>query len=213
VLRARALARTWRRPDVAAQLTDLVVRQLADPVGNTTFSLFREVMDALMAEPDLPVPARLVDLGCGPGHYGELLERHHSERFTYVGYDTEAMIEQGRRLWPARDLRVGDVVRGRGADLDEADVILASGLLDVLSVRDARRVLERMLAAPARFIVIHRQEFGEETSVIEAEGYGQPIWRLALSRAELADRARTHGREIVRFFEPPTERVGAVLLR
>jgi trans-aconitate methyltransferase len=74
----------------------------------------------------------VVDLGCGVGVYYELVKRHFPS-ITYTGFDySEAAINIAYDAW---DAKPGTFCLGRYEDItriDEASIVLASGLCDVM---------------------------------------------------------------------------------
>jgi SAM-dependent methyltransferase len=191
----------WRSADVVAQHRDLVRRELADPDAVPPYRAFFVAMETLMNERPLPMPARLLDFGCGLGHYGELLERRFQGRFEYVGCDSAPeMVEAARREWPGREFVVNDLFDNR-LELGAYDVILAGALLDV--VDDVHRGLDVLLAAPAPYIVLHRQRITEDASRTEtAPGYrGQTTYRSFLNLRDLEAAVHRHGRRIAHHFD------------
>jgi SAM-dependent methyltransferase len=72
---------------------------------------------------------RILDVGCGLGHFVDFLKERYRE-FTYVGVDlSERMIELGKELHPGVDLRVANILT---EDLGEFDVVAASGIFYLL---------------------------------------------------------------------------------
>ena len=73
---------------------------------------------------------------------------------------------------------------------------MASALLDVLA--DIDPGLDALLAADARWVVLHRQRLDPSRSHVEvAAGYrGQHTYRTYVTRAALEESARRHGRRI-----------------
>src|SRR5207302_9062051 len=114
---------TWQSRSVADQHRRLVFQQLEHPDEVPPFRGFVELMRVLVGEFELPETPRLLDLGCGAGHYSELLERNFPSRFRYTGWDSSAeMVAAARAQWPEREFVVADVFDDT---LPTVDVLLA----------------------------------------------------------------------------------------
>jgi SAM-dependent methyltransferase len=191
----RRYRNSWRSKDVAKQMVDLTTTQLLQPEVVAPYRAFRELLLAVVADPGLPDVAALLDIGCGAGAYGELLERWAPGRFSYIGADySDEILEAARSLWPSRRFERRDIFEP-GA-LDGFDVVLASALLDVLvNVDDA---IDALLRSDARHVILHRQRVGGRRSQVQvAAGYrGQRTYRSSLAREQLDEVAARHGRAI-----------------
>jgi len=185
---------TWTSPDVASQMLELTNSQLQHPDDVAPYRAFRELLEILVREEALPRPATFLDIGCGMGAYGELLERWAPGRFAYTGADyAEATVATARERWPARQFVRRDVHEEHA--LDGFDVVFASALLDVLA--DYERVLEALCAADAPWVVLHRQRVGRRPGVEIVPGYrGQRTYRSTVTTELLTDVAARHGRGI-----------------
>jgi hypothetical protein len=93
-----------------------------------------------------------------------------------------------------------DDVLDTSLDLDSFDVIVASGLVEV--VADYERVLDALLGSRAPLVLLHRQALSDAaTEIATADAYrGQTTHKVTLGRAELDAIARRHGRHAVREF-------------
>ena len=78
---------SWRSTNVAQQMLELTDAQLQVPETVAPYVAFRELVVPLVDSPDVPRPARILDIGAGMGAYGELLDRWWPGRFDYVGAD------------------------------------------------------------------------------------------------------------------------------
>ena len=91
-------------------MDSLAEQQLANPEDVAPYRTFLEAIERLVREERLPEPARLLDFGCGVGHYSELLERYFPGRFAYTGCDfSEPMLAAARARWPEREFVVNDL--------------------------------------------------------------------------------------------------------
>jgi SAM-dependent methyltransferase len=199
-VRRRRHRDSWRSPEVAAQMSTLAASELRDPDRVAPYRTFLESVETLLSEFPVPQPAALLDVGCGTGHYSELLERAFPGRFTYRGCDySAAMIEEARRLWPERDFFRCDPF-SEPAALEGYDVLLASALIDVLPEYD--RPLEVLLAASAPYVLVHRQRITPGRSRVEVSpGYsGQTTYRVLLNLDDLSRTAARLGRVVARSF-------------
>jgi SAM-dependent methyltransferase len=193
-------SRTWTSRSVAEQHRDLVLDELGHPDDVAPYRAFREAVDVLVAEFPLADPARLVDVGCGAGHYGELLERFHPGSFEYTGYDySTEMIRIARDLWPGRRFEVKDLF-DESLDLSAFDVVFAGALVDVLS--DYERALRVLLGSRAPYVLLHRQRITDAPSRVEdTAGYArQRTFATYLNRGELERLAAEHSRTVAREF-------------
>jgi hypothetical protein len=186
---------SWHSTDVARQMLELTNSQLEHPDDVPPYRAFRDILSLLVADPALPRPARLLDIGAGAGAYGELVERWAPGAFEYTGADyAEEILATARARWPGREFVRRDVLVP-GA-LDGYDVVLASALLDVLA--DVEPALENLLAANARWVVLHRQRLDPERTHVEVVGgyRGQRTYAAYLTQRDLERAAERHGRQI-----------------
>ena len=212
-LRRRRHRGSWRSPEVAAQMSALAAAELRDPSGVPPYRTFLEAVETLLREFEVPQPAALLDVGCGTGHYSELLERTFPGRFAYRGCDySAAMIEEARRLWPNRDFFDCDPLAEPTA-LEGYDVLLASALLDVLP--EYERPLEVLLGASAPYVLLHRQRITQDGSRVDlVPGYdGQTTFRTLLDLDDLNRIAARLGRVVARTFHVERDLYSFLLAR
>jgi SAM-dependent methyltransferase len=197
--------RTWSSPSVAREHAELVRHQLAHPENVAPFRTFLAAAGALAEDFDLPHPARLLDFGCGAGHYAELLDRYLPGRFEYTGCDGSAeMVEAARRERPGKTFHVNDLF-SNALDLDSFDVLVASALIDV--VADYERALDVLLGNRARTVLLHRQRITDGPSRVDsATGYtGQSTVATYLNLDDLRGIAARTGRTVARTFPVENE--------
>ncbi len=193
-------ATSWKADGVARQMLALARAELAAPEAVPPYRAFLEAIDWALAELALSDPARLLDFGCGVGHYSELLERRHPGRFDYTGCDySEAMIEAARAEWSGRRFVVDDLLAST-LDLGEFDLVVASALVDI--TEDYERALDVLLGSAAPYVLLHRQQVTDGASRVEVvPGYsGQTTYRSYLNRGDLERLASRHGRSILASF-------------
>ena len=194
-------AETWKANDVADQMLELAREQLRDPESVPPYRAFIDAIEWALAELALPDPARLLDFGCGVGHYSELLERRFPGRFAYTGCDySEAMIEAARREWGDRSFVVNDLFANT-IDLGRFDLVVASALVDV--TEDYGQALDVLLGSGAPYVLLHRQQLTDAASRVEVvPGYaGQTTYRSRLNMGDLEQIATRHGRTILASFD------------
>jgi len=184
----------WRSRAVADQMVALAERELERPEEVAPYRSFRELLGPLAADPALPVPARFLDMGCGAGAYGELLERWAPGRFAYTGADyAQEVVDAARARWPGREFVRRDLFEPHA--LDGYDVVFASALVDVLAQYE--EALEALCASDARWLFLHRQRIGRRARVDVARGYpGQHTYRSYVAQPQLEEVARRHERRL-----------------
>ena len=182
---------TWRSNHVATQMLGLTERQLADSRPVAPYRTFLEAVATMIEHDQLPQPARLIDLGCGVGAYGDLLERHFPGRFEYVGADySEQILAVARRRAPGRRFEQLDLL----ADGVPAgyDVVLASALVDILA--EWEQGLDRLLASDARYVLLHRQRVAQNSSHVEiVDGYRGQLTYASYVSIDLGATGRRKG--------------------
>jgi hypothetical protein len=99
-------------------------------------------------------------------------------------------------LWPHSGFVVDDVFDSH-LDYSEYDILMASALVDV--IEDFWTVLDTLFASTSDMLILHRQRFTQGASYSEtAVGYeGQTTYSTYLNRAELEERLRDQGLEII----------------
>ena len=193
-------SQSWKEADVSRQMLELTREELREPETVPPYRAFLEAIDWILAELDVPDPARFLDFGCGVGHYCELLERRYPGRFEYTGCDySPAMVEAAQAEWGARRFVVNDLFANT-LDLRAFDIVSAGALVDV--TQDYERALDALLGQGPRFVLLHRQQVTDGRSRVEvAAGYtGQTTYRSYLSRDDLERAGSRHGRQILASF-------------
>lgn len=193
-------AESWKANEVAQQMLELAREQLRDPESVPPYRAFLEAIEWALAELRLPEPARLLDFGCGVGHYSELLERRFPGRFDYSGCDySQAMVEVASGEWGDRGFVTNDLFANE-LDLGAFDLVVASALVDI--TEDYERALDVLLGSAASYVLLHRQRLTDGPSRVEVvPGYaGQTTYRSYLNGTDLERIAAAHGRSILASF-------------
>jgi SAM-dependent methyltransferase len=181
----------------APEMLKLVRGQLETPDTVPPFRGFRYALEHVLADATLERPVRLLDIGCGVGHYSELVYRWFGAEVAYSGCDlSPEMVAVAGATWPGRIFERDDVLDSR-LDYGDYDVLLAGALMDVLV--EWRPALDAVLGSEARYVILHRQRLTRRrTRVRRAPGYaGSHTYRTTLSEAHLQDALTRSGREIV----------------
>jgi len=181
----------------APEMLELVRRQLEAPETVPPFRGFRYALERVLADPTLERPVRLLDVGCGVGHYSELVDRWFGAEVVYRGCDVSSeMVAAAGATWPGRTFERDDVLDSR-LNYDDYDVLLAGALVDVLV--EWQPALDAILGSGAPYVILHRQRLTRgRTRVRRARGYaGGDTYRTVLSEADLRDAVSRNGREIV----------------
>ena len=192
---------SWKRPEIADQMRSLIDDQLEHPEHVAPYRAFVTAISHLVAEEPLPDRARLLDFGCGVGHYSELLERFFPGRFLYTGCDyAEPMIDAARERWPGREFVVNDLFANE-LDLAAYDVVVAGALVDVLD--EWETALDVLLGSGANYVLLHRQQITEEDPRVEVVGgyTGQLTYRTYVTRGRLLAIGERNGCDLVEEFE------------
>jgi len=187
----------WRRRGAAPEMLELVRAQLEEAETVAPFRGFRYALDAVIADAQPDQPLRLLDIGCGVGHYSELVERWYAGRVEYAGVDvSDEMLEVAAATWPGRRFERDDVL-AHAIDYDGYDVLLVGALVDVL--HEWRVALDAVLGSVAPYVILHRQRVSPRRTVVRrAAGYaGGTTYRTVLSEADLAAAFERHGRELL----------------
>jgi SAM-dependent methyltransferase len=190
----RRYRESWRSSDVASQMLALTDKQLTEPESVAPYRAFAELLAFVVEDPELPRPATFLDIGCGMGAYGELLERHAPGRFAYTGADfSREILDVARTRWPERRFEQRDLFEPGATD--GFDVVFASALVDVLA--EPERALDMLLGADARLAILHRQRIGSRERVSVVPGYrGQRTYSATVTLDQLEAAAERHGRRI-----------------
>jgi Methyltransferase domain len=192
----RASSEDWRG-GAAAEMLALVRTQLRTPDTVAPFRGFRYALDAVLADTPDGQRLGLLDLGCGVGHYSELVDRWYAGRVDYTGIDvSDEMVSTAASIWPGRRFMRGDALASE-LGYDDYDVVLAGALVDVL--REWRPALDAVLGSAAPYVILHRQRVSSRrTTVRRAPGYaGGTTYRTVLSEDDLADAFARHAREVM----------------
>jgi len=93
---------TWKGEDIAAAQRLVVDGELAALKQSRALWMLFRALDVFAVDLVEAEYAKIIDIGCGCGHYGWALENLYFPRVHYWGVDfSEAMIDQARDLHPA----------------------------------------------------------------------------------------------------------------
>jgi len=145
----------WDLPEVAEAQRDHILGELQDADNVKPFVAF----DWAMKETNIIRAGRLLDIGCGVGHYGVLCERRYPG-IQYTGTDASAaMIEQARQLAPLSDFEVCDFFQN---DFELYNIVLVSQVIEF--VPDRWAALEYVLKNAWDFVILNRIRLTTEPS-------------------------------------------------
>lgn len=164
---------SWHRPDVAAAMRALVVKELSgqDYTSHPPYKYFLLAIRWLAAQLDEPI--RLLDVGCGVGHYSRLTDLH-CPGVIYTGIDfSPSMIEEARKLFSGQNFIVADATK---FDFSGYDVVLASSLIEVMD--DWKAGARGICESAGHFVILNRvRHHGGKTVRNDDEGYpSQPTY-------------------------------------
>lgn len=134
----------------------------------------------------------LLDLGCGSA-----MLIPFCKEFRYFGADLPAIVAGcAMRNYPTYFYRGCDIVEGDISWIGEFDVVILNGIIDVMQT--PIYVLDRVLKATAKNLIIHRQEIREEkeTEVVVGPGYGTFAWHTRINRADFEQIVTANGFKI-----------------
>ena len=167
---------------VAAHYAEAIAGELA----NKPFD--REFLDRFAARVS---GGRVVELGCGPGHVSGYLATRGAN---VSGLDlSPAMVEQARRLFPALEFEVGDMLSlpfeagSLAGVVSFYSIVHVNELQTERAIREMARVLERGGALAVAFHigtdVVHRDEWFGETVSFDFAFHDPVVVRGQLERA------------------------------
>ena len=161
----------WQLPDVATAQVELVTQQLKNAAqGNTPapFAAFLQAMNFVLTETHWRAP-KFLDVGCGVGHYGMLLQRE-LPHVRYVGTDASpAMIARARLGAPKRAFLICEALKN---DFQKFDIVLLAQVLEVSQSQPPLALDEILKQLPQNsFLILHRLRLGQRSHVVSEPTY------------------------------------------
>lgn len=164
----------WCTEEIARNQLALVYQELGRWLAGVEVKPF-SVFLSLLAQCECPEPIVVMEVGCGVGHYGQLLKMATTEgRYFYKGVDcSEAMVHYARL-----GFGLGTVTRDDGENLSRPDlsqdvVVLGSCLNHT---PDWKKMAEEAKRVTRKYAMLHRMPMRyDKTVVVEKLGYGHPM--------------------------------------
>ncbi len=167
----------WHDPwcdDVARQQLSLVYHEFSQWITERSvapFEVFLELVEHAMKV--TAPPLTILEVGCGVGHYGHLLDMEYATPPSYLGVDvSEAMIESGDRGFPHVRKIVSDGERLPEQHDNSHDLVVLGSCLN--HTPDWMRMLETAKRVSRKWIMLHRMPMLKSggTVLVEKDGYG-----------------------------------------
>jgi 2-polyprenyl-3-methyl-5-hydroxy-6-metoxy-1,4-benzoquinol methylase len=191
------LRNSWKDESVAQDQLKLVETQIDWPQLVPPYKIFVKVIRDILMQYMLPNPAMLLDIGCGVGHYGELIRRYLQRSFIYTGTDySKYMIKAARETWPDYGTFIVDDIFHSSMRYYKFDILMASALVDVID--EFEKVLNILLSNTHKILILHRQRITEQESYsVVTKGYpGQETCRSFLNLADLLEKCKKYNLEV-----------------
>lgn len=150
----QAIAGGWHTIEVARAQRDLVLNELSHADRVAPYIGFTWAMDIIGLK-----EGKLLDVGCGCGHYGVLCERLYPG-IHYHGTDASAaMISEAKQLAPLGMFRVCEF---RDNEFGTFDTVLLSQVVELMD--DPPAMLRLALDSAERYIILNRIRLTNEPS-------------------------------------------------
>lgn len=136
----------WHTVEVARAQRDLVLKELSRADTVAPYVGFKWAMDTIGI-----TEGRLLDVGCGCGHYGVLCERLYP-KIKYFGTDaSRAMIDEAKQIAPLGKFVTVDFEHN---DFKSADIVLLSQVVELMP--DPVAAMGLALRSFKRYIILNR---------------------------------------------------------
>lgn len=199
---------TWKGKDIAAAQRLVVDGELAALKQSRAFWMLFRALDVFEVDLVQKMPASILDIGCGCGHYGWALEHMYPQNLRYTGTDSSPeMIEQAKDLYPKGMFYVRNFYENFPATFD---IVMVSQCIEYLvSPLGALH----WLLGKADLVILHKLRLTHGDSVrIEEETYCGRVAKTTLWNADVILRrcSETHD---VRIFMWPEGNIMTLALR
>lgn len=191
----------WTLPEIADAQLALVRQQLADDAAGhppAPFAAFHRAMTFLTAR--IGEWFSMLDVGCGVGHYGNLIARK-CPTIAYIGTDiSSAMIERARKLFSPlgfHQISSTPFMRCEFEDnrFESFDVVLVSQALEMTA--DPVASLHLVLERARKYVLLHRLRVPPMTEpsrrTIERTYLGHTAPNMEWNLQEIEDIAKGYG--------------------
>ena len=178
----------WRNPSIPAQqlaLTDAELKRWHNGEPIAPFDALAKCMESIEA-------GAVLEVGCGVGHNGDVIDAAGFFAHTYTGVDySEEFIRvaKERRGW--FDFRVMDALLLEYQD-KQFDCVISGCIL--LHIVNWKRALAETARVARRFVVLHRTPITQgATEYYFKKAYGVQCTELIFNEAELLAEMARHG--------------------
>ncbi len=153
----------------------------------------------------------LLEIGCGNGHYSEVLAYLYKRPFTYIGLEySQAMITSARENYPETTFVVGDALKVPFTD-DSFDIAWSGTIL--MHPPEYTKAISETSRVAHRFCVFHSVpvRLTGPTRFLAKKAYGVPVAEVIISRVEFEELLHAHGLKIRHILESLPYRVDNVI--
>lgn len=178
------LRHAWTSASIPAKQRDLVLKELDDARAGKPCPTYKVAIDCLRKAPVSRVNAKVLDVGAGCAHYGELL-KVNKIGWDYTACDySENFKAVAETMFPGIRYDVAEATKLPYGD-ESFDVVLSSALL--MHVMEWRDAIKESVRVSREWVFFHRTPFVlmGPTRYYCKEAYGVPCVEIHFSEAEV----------------------------
>ena len=192
------LRNAWKDQRIPTRQRSIVDKELSRMYRADVVPIFRVMAEAVcgtgLRDPEM------IEVGCGGGHYYEVLSHFAGHPVHYRGIDySEAMIRLAKKHYPQVSFFVGDAKQLPFAD-KTCDILISGTVL--LHIPEYKEVIEESSRVARKWVIFHRTPVVQgQTIYYSKQAYTVPCVEINFGEEELLGLFRNSSLELKQTFE------------